>query len=76
MEKLCADPTLADQRQSVDALLLPQPKPKPKPAPVVATKPAAPVVKPAEKSIVKAEEIIPVIPIQPADTQPKKDESF
>ena len=76
LEKLCADPTLADQRQSVDALLLPQPKPKPKPAPVVATKPAAPVVKPAEKSIVKAEEIIPVIPIKPADTQPKKDESF
>ncbi len=76
LEKLCADPTLADQRQSVDALLLPQPKPKPKPAPVVATKPAAPIVKPAEKAIVKAEEVIPVIPIKPADTQPKKDESF
>ena len=76
LEKLCADPTLAEQRKSVDALLLPQPKPKPKPAPVVATKPVVPVAKPAEKVIVKAEEIIPVIPIKPADTQPKKDESF
>lgn len=76
LEKLCADPTLADQRKSVDALLLPQPKPKPKPAPVVAAKPAAPVAKPAEKVMVKVEEIIPVVPIKPADTQPKKDESF
>jgi hypothetical protein len=55
-------------------VLLPQPKPKP--AVVVATKPPAPAAKPAEKAIVKAEEIIPVVPIKPADTQPKKDESF
>lgn len=78
MEKLCPDPTLADQRKGLDALLLPQPKPKPKPAPVVAVKPppAPPAAKPAEKAIVKADEIIPIAPIKPADTQPKKDESF
>ncbi|WP_395745242.1 hypothetical protein [Prosthecobacter sp.] len=80
LEKLCVDPTLADQRKSVDALLLPQPRPKPKPAPVVAAKPAPtpekPAQKPGDKAMVKAEEIIPVVPIKPADTQPKKDETF
>ncbi len=76
LEKLCADPTLADQRKGLDALLLPQPKPKPKPAPVIAAKPPPPAEKPPEKAMVKAEEIIPIVPIKPVDTKPKKDETF
>jgi hypothetical protein len=76
LQQLCADPTLAEQRKGLDALLLSTPKPKP--PPVVAAKPAAASVpaKPADKPMAKAEEPIPVIPIKPADTKPKKDESF
>lgn len=72
LQQLCADPKLAEQRNGVDVLLLD--KPKPKPVPVVAAKPTA---VPGKSNIVKpTEETIPVIPIKPADTKPKKDESF
>ena len=77
LQQLCADPNLAEQRKGVDVLLIDKPKPKPKPVPVVAANPAKSAGTPAKGGVVKpTEETIPVVPLKPADTKPKKDESF
>jgi hypothetical protein len=77
LEQLCTNPALAGQRKGLDTLLLSPPAPKPAPAVVAkpAPKPAAPK-KPNEKPIAKVEESVPAITIKPADSKPKKDESF
>ncbi len=72
--QLCSDPALAETRKEVDTLLVNALKPKP--APVVAAKPAIKPTAAAKPAVKPVEEAIPAISIKPADTKPKKDESF
>jgi hypothetical protein len=81
LEQLSTDPTLAQNRKGLDAVLL-TPLP-PKLPPVVAAKapppgkPAAPAAPTAEeKAITKIQEGAASITIKPADTAKKKDEAF
>lgn len=72
VSKLIDDPNLADQRKSIEAILLPPPKPKAPPPPPKPIAQATP--KPAEPK--KAEMVVPKLEEKPKDAAPKKDESF